>query len=265
MTFNCLLLAAELVMSTGVGSTYRSAVNEALISALESHDGITISVNEVAVNSLVETSDTVQINDSIKQDMRKWAKGRIESYEVMSVEDLGGKVKVDLAVSFADKLDNRLTITPFACTEKGDWVDKLRGQIEEKLVRSRMFTVNTDPNNTDYVLDGKITFYPVKVAEINPLTGKVINPGVQVYAEVTARITFAPTGQVKWVETFKVFSDNSEQVSEDIASRILKCYRPIEDQSVREPEPQVVPAVPADSVPPTTVKGGPNGGVILPF
>ena len=264
MTFNCLLLAAELVMSTGVGTTYRSAVNEALVSALESHDGITISVNEVSVTSSVET-DTLQINDSIKQDMRKWAKGRIESYEVMSVEDLGGKTKVEVAVYFADKVDNRLTITPFVCTENSAWADKLRGQIEEKLVRSRMFTVNTDPNNTDYVLDGKITFYPVKSAEINPLTGKVINPGLQVYAEVNARITFASTGQVKWAETFKVFGPDSDQVSEDIAARILKCYRPIEDQSVRELEPQVVPAVPVDPIPPTTVKGGPNGGVILPF
>ena len=38
----------EVVVSSGMGATYRAAVTEALRSAVESHDGVTISANEIS-------------------------------------------------------------------------------------------------------------------------------------------------------------------------------------------------------------------------
>ena len=100
----CLLVAAmlssasfaedETVMVTGIGSTYRSAVNEALVTALEMRQGVTFSSTEkseilssaTSVSSSSGDEDKAVVNDAIKKSMEKWASGKISGYEVVSDE-----------------------------------------------------------------------------------------------------------------------------------------------------------------------------------
>ena len=86
----------DIVTSTGVASTYRGAINEALISALEQHDGVTVSATELgvveeaneaeatSVNGSMNELSKSRINDSLAKSMQKWAKGKIKSYDIFS-------------------------------------------------------------------------------------------------------------------------------------------------------------------------------------
>ena len=84
----------EVKISSGIGSTDRAAVDEALVSALEMQQGVAFSATErseiVAASASVASSsgdeDRTEVNDAIKKSMQKWAKGKISGYEVLSDE-----------------------------------------------------------------------------------------------------------------------------------------------------------------------------------
>lgn len=92
---NGLAVGAKTVVSRGVAGSYRAAVNEALVSALEQHRGVVVDATEVATVSGSDAAVSVSengalteqvkntVNDSIEKEMKKWAKGRIDSYVVL--------------------------------------------------------------------------------------------------------------------------------------------------------------------------------------
>lgn len=165
--------ADEVVNSTGIASSYRGAVNEALVSALERHDGITISATEVnsvaedgsatsaVVNGVTDDRSKLEINDAINKSMQKWSKGRIKSYEVLSDCLENGKYRVEVAVSFAGKYEcglpegnrRRMAVAVFR-VETGDsfnwygqsdssaqWVEMLASRLSDRLTQTRKFSM----------------------------------------------------------------------------------------------------------------------------
>jgi len=103
----------DIVRATGVASGYRAAVNEALASALEQHDGITVSSSErqqmthadssvfTRDNGVLDDKAKLAMNDDITKSMQKWANGKIVGYTVVSESvDANGKYNVVLDVRF---------------------------------------------------------------------------------------------------------------------------------------------------------------------
>jgi hypothetical protein len=64
----------DVVRATGVAVGYRAAINEALVSALEQHDGITVSSSErqqmVHADSSVSVRDNGSLDDAAKLEMK---------------------------------------------------------------------------------------------------------------------------------------------------------------------------------------------------
>ena len=154
-----------------MGNTYRAAVNEALISALEKTEGVTLSSSEKTAINSSETSvtstdgdtDRTAINDSITKNMQKWASGKISGYEVLSeqFDQTTGKYSVQLMVrmpgAYVVGLDpenrRRMAVVPFR-SETGDsisWYGQaessaartsvLADKLNERLTQTRKFTM----------------------------------------------------------------------------------------------------------------------------
>ena len=165
-----LLADEETVMAAGVGSTYRSAVNEALISALEMKQGVTFSSTErseivssaSAVSSSGGDTDKTVVNDEISKQMQKWANGKISGYEVVSDEydNLAKKYRVQVAVRFPGRYvvgldpDNRkrMAIVDFRpwgqqfswygqTGSTVDWVKTLGDKLNVNFTKTRRFTM----------------------------------------------------------------------------------------------------------------------------
>ena len=111
------LLAAvdtPVARATGMGPTYRSAVNEALVSALESRVGVTLSSEErativndstatsVSQNGVLDDQRKLALNDSIKKEVQKWSKGQISGYDVVgeTFDATTRKYRVEVLVRF---------------------------------------------------------------------------------------------------------------------------------------------------------------------
>lgn len=161
----------KVVESTGMGSTYRVAVNEALISALEMTGGLTLSASERTQITSSETSvvssngddDRTTLNDSIAKDMKKWAEGKILGYDVLSeqFDPVTKKYSVQLSVrlpgAYVVGLDpanrRRMAVVPFR-SETGDsirwfgqtessvmWTKALADKLNERFTQTRKFTM----------------------------------------------------------------------------------------------------------------------------
>ena len=159
------------IESSGMGNTYRAAVNEALISALEKTEGVTLSSSEktainsseVSISSSDGDKDRTAINDSISKNMQKWASGKISGYEVLSeqFDQTTGKYSVQLLVrmpgAYVVGLDpenrRRMAVVPFR-PATGDsiswfgqaessltWVSILADKLNERLTQTRKFTM----------------------------------------------------------------------------------------------------------------------------
>ena len=176
----CLLVAAmlssavfaedETVMATGVGSTYRAAVNEALVTALEMRQGMTFSSTEkseilssaTSVSSSSGDEDKAVVDDTLRKSMEKWAKGKISGYEVVSDEfdAQARKYRVQLAVHMPGRYvvgldpDNRKRMAIVEFRPWGqqfswygqtgstlDWVKTLGDKLNVQFTKTRRFTM----------------------------------------------------------------------------------------------------------------------------
>ena len=170
---SALALWAEdrVVESSGMGGTYRTAVNEALISALEKTEGVTLSStvkseinsSETSVTSSSGDNDRTAVNDSITKNMQKWASGKISGYDVLSEEydQSTGKYTVRLAVRlpgpYVVGLDpanrRRMAVVPFRpatgdsfswygqAESSAAWAATLADKLNERLTQTRKFTM----------------------------------------------------------------------------------------------------------------------------
>jgi hypothetical protein len=162
------------LVATGMSSTYRGAVNEALVSALEQHDGVQVSSTEVAAmsasvsgvsttsNGVMSETDRHELDDAIVKSMQKWAKGKILGYEVLSesFDPVTKKHRVELSVRFPgryvvgrDPNDlRRMTVANFAVrsptfkwygqtVDSVEWSAALANQLNVVLTQTRKFTM----------------------------------------------------------------------------------------------------------------------------
>jgi hypothetical protein len=165
------IASEKIVQSTGIGNSYRAAVNEALISALEKTEGVTLSSTErtdIASNEDFLSLNGVdlnrtQIDDSIKKAMQKWASGKINGYDVIaenydpSTKKYNVVLSVRMPGAYKMGLDpenrRRMATVPFRVTT-GDsiswyaqaesskrWVSILADRINERLTQTRKFTM----------------------------------------------------------------------------------------------------------------------------
>lgn len=157
------------VEATGIGSTYRAAVNEALVSAVEMTYGVSVSStertqatsSELTVSSSSGDSDLTRINDSITRQMQKGAEGRILGYDVVSkdFDEMTKKYSVTLSVRFYAppglNPDNRrrMAVVPFRpvtgdslswygqAESTAGWTHALAEKLNERLTQTRKFTM----------------------------------------------------------------------------------------------------------------------------
>lgn len=157
------------VEATGIGSTYRAAVNEALVSAVEMTYGVSVSStertqatsSELTVSSSSGDSDLTRINDSITRQMQKGAEGRILGYDVVSkdFDEMTKKYSVTLSVRFYAppglNPDNRrrMAVVPFRpatgdslswygqAESSAGWAHALAEKLNERLTQTRKFTM----------------------------------------------------------------------------------------------------------------------------
>lgn len=162
------------LVATGMSSTYRGAVNEALVSALEQHDGVQVSSTEVAAmsasvsgvsttsNGVMSETDRHELDDAIVKSMQKWAKGKILGYEVLSesFDPVTKKHRVELSVRFPgryvvgrDPNDlRRMAVANFAVrsptfkwygqtVDSVEWSAALASQLNVVLTQTRKFTM----------------------------------------------------------------------------------------------------------------------------
>ena len=90
---NALFAEDTLVTAQGTGRSYRAAVNEALIAALEQQTGfqlsssqrsqLTASDDAVSLTGDAESEENRQeLHDAIQMESKKWSEGRIQGYQV---------------------------------------------------------------------------------------------------------------------------------------------------------------------------------------
>jgi len=163
----------EVVRATGVAATYRAAVNDALVAALEQHDGVTVSAEDVAAasesntatsertNGALDERSKLTQNDAISKSMKKWANGKIKSYEVLSDRVEDGKCRVEVAVHFTGKYEcglpegnrRRMVVANFRaangdtfswCGKKDStamWAATVADKLNERLTQTRKFSM----------------------------------------------------------------------------------------------------------------------------
>ena len=160
----------EVVVSSGMGATYRAAVTEALRSAVESHDGVTISANEISEIASQETSvatngeetDRQKVDSAIARGLKTFAQGRVKSYVVLAsdFDSSASRYRVQLEVHFTGKYQvglpegnrRRMALATFRPTgstfswygQTGstvEWVKALDEKLNERLVQTRKFTL----------------------------------------------------------------------------------------------------------------------------
>ena len=168
-------LAADVrVRAVGVGKTYQTAVGEALASALEQHQGVTLSTMQRSelVNAVTTTSATtndqttdrreIALNDAATKTVLRLANGRIAGYTILSegVDAATGCRRVEVSVRFTgpyvvggDPADRRrMAVLPFRAavetytwygqtSRAADWCAMLEDKLNVCLTQTRKFTM----------------------------------------------------------------------------------------------------------------------------
>lgn len=163
------------VRAVGMAGGYRAAMNEALISALEQHEGVTISSTErqamthadsttsIRENGVLDDRSKLEMNDLINKDLQKWAKGRISGYTILSdvYDPSTKKYRVELEVRFPGKYEGpgrpesnlrRMAVTTFNVRGKSfnwygqpvdtvEWVMALADHLNTRLTQTRKFSM----------------------------------------------------------------------------------------------------------------------------
>ena len=163
------------VRAVGMASGYRAAVNEALVSALEQHGGVTMSTSErqamvhsdsvtsVRENGVLDDRAKLEMNDAINKDMQKWAKGKISGYTVLSdvFDPATKKYRVEVEVRFPGTYEGpgrpesnlrRMAVSPFNVQGNSfnwygqpvgtvEWSAALAEQLNVRLTQTRKFSM----------------------------------------------------------------------------------------------------------------------------
>ncbi|MBQ8124337.1 MAG: hypothetical protein IJ173_00475 [Kiritimatiellae bacterium] len=163
------------IVATGSGSTYRAAVNEALVVALEQHGGFHMSSTERSAlvssssglsldrDGRLSESERNEIDEAIAQASQKWASGKIAGYTVLTnaYDPQARKYTVELEVRFPAKYEppgrapdalRRMVVTTFNVRNRNfawhgqsvdsiEWVFALGNALNADLTQTRKFTM----------------------------------------------------------------------------------------------------------------------------
>ena len=176
---SALLLGANInvptVRSVGEASEYRVAINEALVGALEQHEGTRLSASQRQQMSLADSATSIrengeledraklEVNDEIKKEVQKWSNGRISGYTVLSdtFDPATKKYRVTLEVRFPGKYEGpgrpesnlrRMAVSPFNVQGNSfnwygqpvgtvEWSAALAEQLNVRLTQTRKFSM----------------------------------------------------------------------------------------------------------------------------
>lgn len=170
---NALFAEDTLVTAQGTGRSYRAAVNEALIAALEQQTGfqlsssqrcqLTASDDAVSLTGDAESEENRQeLHDAIQMESKKWSEGRIQGYQVTDsqYDAATGIYTVEVQVSFPGKYvvgndpDNRrrMAVGSFymkastvgiygASVDTSTWAEMFSNALNVQLTQSRKFTM----------------------------------------------------------------------------------------------------------------------------
>lgn len=191
----------DVVRVTGVAAGYRAAINEALVTALEQHDGITVSSSErqqmthadssvsVRDNGSLDDAAKLEMKDDISKSMQKWAKGKILGYDVLSdtFDPVAKKYRVELAVRFPGRYVvgrdpnalRRMAVANFAVrgqtfrwhgqpVDTVEWSAALGNQLNVVLTQTRKFTM------LDRAFDREVNAELARLGSANAAPGDAI-------------------------------------------------------------------------------------------
>ena len=191
----------DVVRASGMASGYRAAVNEALVSALEQHDGITLSSSErqqmthadsavsTRENGVLDDASKLEMRDDIAKSMQKWANGKILGYDVLSdtYDPVAKKYRVELSVRFPgryvvgrDPNDlRRMAVANFAVrgqtfkwygqpVDAVEWSAALGNQLNVVLTQTRKFTM------LDRAFDSEVNSELARLGAANAAPGDAI-------------------------------------------------------------------------------------------
>ena len=205
-----------------------------------------------------------RMNSSLAGYITKNANGRILGYEVLETNEAEGRYNAKVEVRFPGPyvvgLDpnnrRKMVVTTFRSTDD-NWAKSLSNKLNEQLTQSRKFTMldrdysaevaaeiaaysaaDANPEEarklcqklgTDYLVVGSITFHDVPAPTTNPYTGDVTTYPNALFAEVSYRVLLAPTGQLKWADSFNVSASMTvDQAAMGISASILSAILPFE-------------------------------------
>lgn len=205
------------VRATGVAASYRAAVNEALVGALEQEFGVTVSASErqtmthadsatsSRANGALDDRAKLEMNDAIAKDMQKWAKGKISGYTVLNDRIENGKYRVEVEVRFPGAyvvgLDpanrRRMAVATFRSARPAyswygqtgaadDWARMLAEKLNVCLTQTRKFTM------LDRAHDAEVDAELARLSGANAAPADVVRLGQKLGTDylVVGAITF---------------------------------------------------------------------------
>ncbi len=166
--------------ATGTGRSYRAALNEALIMAMEQNCGMTLDASqhttlnesEVSIsNSKLGEEEKLRISDMARADMKKWCGGTIAGYDVLSdkYDETTHQYTVELEVQMdgqyivgddpnilrrmvVSKFDSNTSSISFMGVNLSTsmWIESLENKLNDHITQTRKFTM-LDRKNDDAI------------------------------------------------------------------------------------------------------------------
>ena len=129
---------------------------------------------------------------------------------------------IEWSVALCNALNADLTQT-----RKFTMLDRAYDQ-EVNAELARLMEQNASPNDaarlnqklgTDYLIVGEVELGNVQAPAINPMTWQPVESDATLFATVNYRVLLAPTGQLKWADTIRIYS--SQYPEADLKSFIV--------------------------------------------
>ena len=202
---SAVLAGEDVVRAKGTGGSYRAAISEALMVALEQHDGMTVSSSEitkmwqnsdatsVSDNGQVDDKGKLEMNDSISKEIKNVSQGKINGFSVVSdtYDAVARKYRVEVDVRFPGKyvmgddpdLRRRMVVANFR-SASGDtfswngrnestamWAATVADKLNERFTQTRKFTM------IDRKFDAGVQDEIARLSDKNAAKGDIVRLG----------------------------------------------------------------------------------------
>lgn len=224
-------LSAEIisVKASGQGVNLETAIDAALVRAVEQVSGVSIDANKTSIKSLTRDNEGTEFNSASVNGLQKQAAGKIKSYQVMSeqCDDQGCQVQVIAKIERSHhelrqekmKQQNKNRRTIAVANFSGSKGKQLSTELEGLLVKDRKFSVLNDTGsaNLDYIIEGKMLTAATHKKVVDKsrtveLTGEYIKDVKTYYSSkvvVEFKVIDLVNDQVKWSDTITTTSSRA--------------------------------------------------------